>query len=115
MKIAKIISLVCILAMAAALIYGFTAGDFFKDGSVILSNPWGVVSIVDLYVGFILFSGWIIYREKSWIAVIIWVVFMMVLGFFTGAVYTFLALNSSKGDWRKFWLGVHAETNSGGL
>jgi hypothetical protein len=40
---------------------------------------------------------------------------MMVLGFFTGAVYTFLALNSSKGDWRKFWLGVHAETNSGGL
>ena len=54
MKIAKIISLVCILAMAAALIYGFTVGDFFKDGSVILSNPWGVVSIVDLYVGFMI-------------------------------------------------------------
>lgn len=101
----------CIFAMSAALIYGFTAGNFAVDGAKILSNPWGIVSIVDLYVGFILFSGWIIYREELNLRTFIWVVFMMVLGFFTGAVYTFLALNRSNGDWRKFWLGVHAETN----
>ena len=111
MKIAKIVSLVCIFAMSAALIYGFTAGNFGADGTKILSNPWGIVSIVDLYVGFILFSGWIIYREESILKAFIWVVFMMVLGFFTGAVYTYLALNRSDGDWRKFWLGTHAEKN----
>lgn len=111
MKIAKIISLVCIIAMSAALIYGFTAGDFAADGSKILSNPWGIVSIVDLYVGFILFSGWIIYREDSKLKALIWVIFMMILGFFTGAIYTFLAFTNSEGDWRKFWLGEHAETN----
>jgi hypothetical protein len=33
---------------------------------------------------------------------------MMVLGFFTGALYTFIALQTSAGDWRKFWLGKRA-------
>jgi hypothetical protein len=33
---------------------------------------------------------------------------MMVLGFFTGSLYVFLALNQSAGDWKKFWLGTHA-------
>jgi hypothetical protein len=45
--------------MTAVLVYGFTVGDFSADGAIILSNPWGIVSMVDLYVGFILFSGWI--------------------------------------------------------
>ena len=104
MKIAKFISLLGLLAMTAALIYGFTAGDFLQDGAELLSNPWGIVSIVDLYVGFMLFSGWIIYREKSLGRAIIWVFFMMVLGFFTGALYTFIALQTSGGDWQRFWM-----------
>ena len=55
MKIAKIISWIGVAAMTIALFYGFTQGDFFADGSIILNNPWGIVSLVDLYVGFILF------------------------------------------------------------
>lgn len=65
MKLAKIISLLGVLAMTAVLIYGFTVGDFSGEGSQLLSMPWGIVSLVDLYTGFVLFSGWIIYREKS--------------------------------------------------
>jgi hypothetical protein len=105
MKIAKVVSLFGLLAMTAVLIYGFAAGNFLQDGAELLSNPWGIVSIVDLYVGFILFSGWIVYREKSLIRSIIWVFFMMVLGFFTGALYTFVALQTSGGDWQRFWMG----------
>ena len=113
MKFAKIVSLLCLLAMSAVLIYGFVVGDFFADGAQLLSNPWGIVSLVDLYVGFILFSGWIIYRENSIVSAIIWVFFMMVLGFFTGALYTFIALHKSGGDWQRFWLGKHAHTSVG--
>ena len=108
MKTAKIISVLGIMAMTAVLIYGFTAGDFGSDGSRLLQNPWGLVSMVDLYTGFILFSMWIIYREKSLISSLIWVVLMMVLGFFTGSLYIFLALFKSGGDWKKFWIGKHA-------
>ena len=53
MKVAKTISLLGLLAMTAALISGFTIGNFREDGATLLSNPWGIVSIVDLYVGFI--------------------------------------------------------------
>lgn len=105
MNIAKGISILGILAMTAALIYGFTVGDFGRDGAALLQNPWGIVSMVDLYTGFILFSAWIVYREKSVVSAIVWVILMMVLGFFAGSLYTFLALNASKGDWKRFWMG----------
>ncbi len=94
--------------MTAVLIYGFTVGDFAADGGEILRNPWGIVSLVDLYTGFILFSTWIIYRERSILAAGIWVVFMMVLGFFTASLYTLVAVYRSKGNWKEFWMGKHA-------
>jgi hypothetical protein len=91
--------------MSAVLIYAFTAGDIGREGSELLSMPWGIVSLVDLYVGFTLFSGWIVYREKSVVRSVMWVVLMMVLGFFTASLYAFIALQTSGGDWRRFWLG----------
>jgi hypothetical protein len=105
MKIAKLVALLGLLAMTAVLTYGFTVGDFSSEGKVLLSMPWGVVSLADLYVGFILFSGWIIYREKSLARSVVWVVLMMVLGFFTASLYTLIALQTSGGDWKRFWMG----------
>ena len=105
MKIAKGIALLGLLAMTAVLIYGFTVGDFAEEGKKLLSMPWGIVSLVDLYVGFILFSGWIVYREKSALRSVVWVVLMMILGFWTASLYTLIALQTSGGDWRRFWMG----------
>jgi len=67
--------------------------------------PWGIVSLVDLCAGFSLFSGWIVFCEKAWLPALIWVVLMMVLGFWAGALYTFSALQASGGDWKRFWYG----------
>ena len=108
MKTAKIISVLGMLAMTSVLIYGFTVGDFFGEGSQLFAMPWGIVSLVDLYTGFTLFSVWIIYREKSLPVAILWTIAMMTLGFFAGSLYAFVTLQSSNGDWRKFWLGKHA-------
>lgn len=108
MKTAKIISVLGMLAMTSVLIYGFTIGDFFGEGSQLFAMPWGIVSLVDLYTGFTLFSAWIIYREKSLPVAILWTIAMMTLGFFAGSLYAFVTLQSSNGDWRKFWLGKHA-------
>jgi len=94
------------LAMTGVLIYGFTVGDFAAEGKELLSMPWGIVSLVDLYVGFSLFSIWIVYRERSIGRSVVWVVLMMVLGFWTGSLYTLIALQTSDGDWRRFWLGA---------
>lgn len=105
MKTAKIIASLGLLAMTGVLLYAFTSGNFGEEGGVLLSMPWGIVSLVDLYVGFILFSGWIVYRERSLVRSIVWIFFMMVLGFFTASLYTLIALQTSEGDWRRFWMG----------
>jgi len=104
-QVAKVVAVLGIVAMTAVLIYGFTVGDFGEEGSTLLSMPWGIVSIVDLYVGFTLFSGWIIYRARSLLRSIVWVILMMVLGNFTAALYVLIALITSRGDWERFWLG----------
>lgn len=108
MSIAKIISLIGLLAMTTVLIYGFSAGSFATEGLWILSHPWGIVSLVDLYTGFALYSVWIAYREQSAARAIVWIVLITVLGFWAGALYMLRALNSSEGDWGKFWMGRRA-------
>jgi hypothetical protein len=105
MKIAKVIALLGLLAMTGILIYGFTVGNFSAEGTKLLSMPWGIVSLVDLYVGFTLFSCWIVYREKSTVRSIVWVVLMMIMGFWAGALYTLITLQTSRGDWNHFWKG----------
>ena len=109
MRIAKLIALAGLLAMTGVLIYGFTVGNFGVEGAKLLAMPWGIVSLVDLYVGFALFSCWIVFREKAWLPSVIWVILMMVLGFWTGALYTFLALQASDNDWKRFWYGKRLE------
>jgi hypothetical protein len=108
MNVAKGIALVGLLAMTGVLIYGFTVGDFGGEGSQLLSMPWGIVSLVDLYVGFALFSGWIVYRERSLGRSIVWVVLMLVLGFWTASLYVLIALQASGDDWQRFWMGRSA-------
>lgn len=108
MNTAKIISIIGVLAMTVALANGFINGNIGAEGAWIAAHPWGIVSLVDLYTGFALYSIWIAYREKSIVPAIVWIVLMMVLGFWAGAVYMFLALNASNGDWKKFWMGARA-------
>ena len=108
MKIIKIFALIGAVAMSIALLNGFINGSFFDDGGQILNNPWGIVSLVDLYVGFALFSLWIIYRESSLSAKIIWVILMMFLGFFTASIYLFYAFQTSDNNILKALHGKHA-------
>lgn len=109
MRIVKVVSLLGLAAMTLAIGNAFLNGNFSAEGDVLLGLPWGVVSLVDLYVGFVLFSGWIVYREKSWLARLIWVILMLTLGNWTAALYVFLAAQTSGDDWRVFWLGSRAQ------
>lgn len=99
MKVAKIIAWLGLIAMTVGLANGFINGDFLRDGAQLLDNPWGLMSLIDLYVGFALFSIWMVYRETSTTKAIIWVVIMMILGFFTGCIYVLKALYEADDDW----------------
>ena len=109
MKIAKIISIIGALLMTLALLNGFINGSFFDDGATLLNNPWGIVSVVDLYVGFIIFSMWIYFREEKKVESILWIISVMILGFFSVAIYVFIALHKSNDDWLTFFLGYQKD------
>jgi hypothetical protein len=110
MRNAALLASAGLFAMSAVLAYGFVAGNFIDEGGELLSMPWGIVSLVDLYVGFALFSGWIAYRERSRLRALIWILLVMVLGFFAASLYALLALRSSSGSWLRFWMGARAPT-----
>ena len=115
MRLAKAIALLGVFAMGAVLVYGFVVGDFAAEGAKLLRMPWGIVSLVDLYVGFVLFSGWIVYRERSIPRSIVWVILVMVLGFFAASLYTLIALQMSGGSWARFWMGRRWSEAEAGL
>lgn len=108
MRAARIVAALGVLAMSIVLVIAFTRGDFTAEGRQLLRMPWGIVSLVDLYVGFSLFSVWIAYRERSAWRAALWILLVMVLGFFTASLYTLLALQSSAGDWERFWMGARS-------
>ena len=106
MRIAAILGMCGFLSMAGALVYGFAAGDFWGEGRVLMAMPWGLVSLIDVYVGFALFLGWVAYREASAARTALWVLLVLTLGNVITSGYVLLALARSRGDWRRFWMGA---------
>lgn len=93
------------VVVAAAIVYGFVVGDLFGEAPDLLKYPWFHISMIDLYAGFALVAGWIIFRERSAGRSAIWIVLLMTLGNVLAFVYALLALRQSGGDWQRFWMG----------
>ncbi len=107
MKAAKIFAVTGTLIMFFTLAYGFIAGDFFKEGSILFSMAWGKVSLIDVYIGFFLFSAWVLYREEKLMTALLWIISIMILGNFVTCLYATIALYKSGENFKRFWLGQH--------
>jgi hypothetical protein len=94
-----------LLAMAGAFCYALAAGQFPIDVSRPLENPWGFATVVDVYVGFAIFSCWVVWREARVTRAIAWVVLIMLGGNLVSALYLLVALRSSRGSFNHFWHG----------
>ena len=105
MKMAQLYLVFLTGIMAAALAYGFIVGDFWKDGGELMENPWGIVSLFDVYVGFLFFIGWIWYRECCLGAKFFWAVAILLGGNVVAGIYAIFVLFKSKGDAQVFFLG----------
>jgi uncharacterized membrane protein len=110
MKIFKGLAIAGTAVMFLTLTYGFIEGEFFKEGSILFSLSWGKVSLIDVYIGFFLFSGWVIYREEKRVNAAMWIILIMVLGNFITCLYVTISLYKSQEDFKRFWLGKHFQT-----
>ena len=105
MTITKVIAYLITIAMVSTIFWAQNQVSLFD--SIIPSLPWGIVSLVDLYAGFVLVGIWIFYKEKG-IFSLIWIFFLMILGNLTTAIYVIYSLNKSKGNISKFFMGKNS-------
>ena len=87
MKNVRIFAWLGVLIMAAMIVFSLITGDFAAEGSVLIGMVWGQMSLVDLYVGFLLFYLWIWYREKNVFSKLLWFVLLMTTGSLATALY----------------------------
>lgn len=62
------------------------------DNGELLDDPWFVATLADAYCGFLTFSVWVVWRERSTVARVVWFVAIMLLGNFAMAGYVLLQL-----------------------
>jgi hypothetical protein len=55
-------------------------GDLIQQFGVILSLPWGVTTLADLFVGYLLFSVLVYLVEKAWWTTALWAVPIFLFG-----------------------------------
>ena len=65
--------------LAALILWAMTTGDFWAEGNWLTSNPWGIVSLADLYLGLLISSVLIAMVERPVIAAL-WIIPLPFLG-----------------------------------
>jgi hypothetical protein len=113
MRLAILLSALFAAVMLALIARASLLGRFWQEGGVLVALAWGKVTLADLYVGFALFSGWVVFREASALRAIGFMALVMTLGNAFAAVYVLIALLRSRGNWSRFWLG-HRSAGQGG-
>lgn len=90
------LSVVLTLVMVGVIAYGLVSGEFGDEADILLGLAWGRVTLVDLYVGLIMFGTWVAVRETSWLVRIAWWVGFVVMGNLATAIYLMVASFTSE-------------------
>jgi hypothetical protein len=97
-----------VVVMAAAIGYALVRGEFWTEAGILFRYPWFHLSMIDLYVGFLLFSGWVAYRERSPLTAAVWIFLVLTLGNLATCAYALAVAWRARGDWNWFWQGKRA-------
>jgi hypothetical protein len=79
MTVLRIVISLLAIVLAALIVNALAFGNFGAAGAWLTSDPWGVVTLADLYIGFFLSAIVIASVERSWKAVI-WIAPIPFLG-----------------------------------
>ncbi len=103
-----------VLAMLGIILWAASQSSITDDFSIITDQPWGIVSLVDLYLGLAVAAVWVAYRESSLPATAGWILALAVLGNLALGAYVFVAGTQAirHDDVSVFFAGSHAGISS---
>lgn len=104
--VAGIGAVLMVLVLLRALLYG----DLAAEGRQLLEMPWGLMSLVDIYTGLLLFSCWIFWRERHRPVAVLWLLGLLLFGNLASCLYIIFAVLRSHGDINRF---IHGHRASG--
>ncbi len=109
MNILRAAIAIIIVAMLGMIIWAAVSmqdlhGTLSEQFAVVTTLPWGLVTVADLYVGFVLFAVLVFITERSWVVAALWAAPVLILGNIWAAVWFIirlphLAKQLSKPDW----------------
>lgn len=83
------------IAMASAIAYGMASGGFADELRALLDTPWARVTLIDLFLGFIIIGAWIGWREQSLLRAIPWWIALAFTGNLAAGIYLFVKARKS--------------------
>lgn len=66
--------------LAGLIVLAVLNGDFSTAGGWLTSDPWGLVTLFDLYFGFLISAVLIVAFERNWRQSVFWVLPIFILG-----------------------------------
>lgn len=117
LKKTKLVSMPVVIAFGGFLImlvvvcYALAYGDFFIEGAALIDMTWGIVTLVDLYLGLLLFCFWIMCREENITIALSWSVLILLLGNMLSFLYVLKVFYEAQGSMKIFWLGKNIKDN----
>lgn len=79
------------LAFAALIVWAIRTGDFRAAGNWLTSDPWGMVTLADLYLGFLLTAVVIAVFEPP-LRAVLWIIPLPFLGNVWAVIWFVMAL-----------------------
>lgn len=76
----RLFLLLLALVLAALIALAVGTGGFSAAGAWLVRNPWGQVTLFDLYLGFVLSAVVIAGFERGWVTRLFWILPIFVLG-----------------------------------
>lgn len=80
------------LALVALIVWAGFNANFLTSFGQVVADPWGLVAIVDLYFGFVLFAGIILAVDGVKPASFIWILVLFCAGNVLSALWLVLRL-----------------------
>lgn len=80
MRALQILLAAAALAFAGLIVFAIADGSFSEAGAWLMSEPWGLVTLADLYLGFVLSALVIWWFERRLALALLWVLPIPFLG-----------------------------------
>lgn len=89
----RIVFSIILVVMVGSTIWASNQLSIFEGGGEVIRNPWGLMTLLDAYFGFLTFYVWVAYKERTMLSRILWLIAILGLGNIAMAAYILLELS----------------------